>query len=165
MISFDLFIFYQINFKEKINYGWNNTEKLFKQVAEQSLDEAITIIQQDSTKDKAEYCTHTKKLWNKKIAAIKTLEEEIIDSENDPGILETVIHEGTQFKFTAKAKTNSINKFLSEAFPSKTKAKEQSHDRNGTAELSKIELSKLHGDPKVWQEFIEFFNAGSQFKI
>ena len=107
----------------------------------------------------------TKKLWNKKIAAIKTLEEEIIDSENDHGILETVIHDGTQFKFTAKAKTNSINKFLSEAFPSKTKAKEQSHDRNGTAELSKIELSKLHGDPKVWQEFIDFFNAGSQFKI
>ena len=101
----------------------------------------------------------------KKIAAIKTLEEGIIDSENGPGILETVIHEGMQFEFTAKAKTNSINKFLSEAFPSKTKAKEQSHARNGTAELSKLELSKLLGDPKVWQEFIDSFNAGSQFKI
>ena len=67
VISFDLFIFYEINFRKKNNYGWSNTEKLFKQVAEQSLDEAITIIQQDSTKDKAEYCTHAKKLWRKKL--------------------------------------------------------------------------------------------------
>ena len=123
MISFDLFIFYQINFKEKINYGWNNTEKLFKQVAEQSLDEAITIIQQDSTKDKAEYCTHTKKLWNKKIAAIKTLEEEIIDSENDPGILETVIHEGTQFKSPQKLKQILLTSFYLRHFQVKLKQK------------------------------------------
>ena len=61
----------------------------------------------------------------KKIAAIKTLEEEIIDLEKDPAIRETVINKVTQFEITAKAKLNYINKFLSKAFPSQTKVKEQ----------------------------------------
>ena len=55
---------------------------------------------------------------------MKTLEKEIVNLENDPDIIETIINEGTQFEITSKAKINSINNFSSKAFPSETKVRE-----------------------------------------
>lgn len=73
--------------------------------------------------------------------------------------MEAVINEGTQFEITAKAKLNFINKFLSNAFPSQTKVKEQSSARNETVKLSKLEISKFHDNSTARQEFTDSFNA------
>ena len=97
----------------------------------------------------------------KKVPATKTLEEETINLENDPTIIETVVNEGTQFETTAKAKLNSkaSKTLLSKAFPSQTKVKEQSHARNEIVKLPELEISRFHGDPTAWQKFIDSFAA------
>lgn len=88
---------------------------------------------------------------------MKTLEKEIVNLENDPDIIETIINEGTQFEITSKAKINSINNLSSKAFPSETKVRQQSHARDETVKLRKLEISKFHGNPTAWQEFIDSF--------
>ena len=63
-----------------------NLRKIFNQFVEISLDEDTTIIHQDSTEDKAERLYSYQETLKKNIAAIKTLDEEIIDLKNDPAI-------------------------------------------------------------------------------
>ena len=58
-----------------------NLRKIFNQ-----LDEDTTIIHQDSTEDKAERLYSYQETLKKNIAAIKTLDEEIIDLKNNPAI-------------------------------------------------------------------------------
>ena len=85
------------------------------------LDDATTIIREDSTEDKAEMLYSYQETWKKKIAAIKTLEEEIIDLKNDTAIIEAFINEGRRLEITTKAKLNSINSFYLRHFQGKLK--------------------------------------------
>ena len=145
-----------------------NIKLLFHKYSQRKISQYIllfrwsrTIIYQDFTENGQKYSTHTIKFWRKNIAAIKPLAEEIVDSENGPAIIETVINEGTQFVITAKVKLNSINK----TFPSETKVNEQGQASNETVKLPNLETSKFHGDPTSWQEFIESFTAAVQNQL
>lgn len=63
-----------------------NLRKIFNQFVEISLDEDTTITYQDSTEDKAERLYSYQETLKKNIAAIKTLDKEIIDLKNDHAI-------------------------------------------------------------------------------
>ena len=63
-----------------------NLRKIFNQFVEISLDEDTTITYQDSTEDIAERLYSYQETLKKNIAAIKTLDKEIIDLKNDHAI-------------------------------------------------------------------------------
>ena len=66
-------------------------KKIFKEVEIKCLEEAKDVIEKGITKENIERLNSYHKTLKRKLAAIKTLEDEIIELETDPNIIETAI--------------------------------------------------------------------------
>ena len=93
----------------------------------------------------------------RKTAAIKTLEEKIVELETNIENMSQIINEGTRFEIYCKTKLYTLNKFLG-------KHTKRGHNDNitkrvNTVKLPKLEISKFNGDPTKWQSFFDSFQA------
>ena len=48
----------------------------------------------------------------RKINAVRTLENETVDLEDNPNVLETILNEGTDFEINSKARLNAVINFV-----------------------------------------------------
>ena len=98
----------------------------------------------------------------RKINAVKTLEDEIVDLEDDPNIMENILSESTQSEINSKAKLASIIKFVA-ANTMKNESKESKlepmYRPNNIVNLPKLEIKKFGGDPTLWPQFIDSYTA------
>ena len=96
------------------------------------------------------------KVLKRKTAAIKALEEEIVELETNT---ENKNQVSTRVEIYCKANLNITNKFLG-------KHTGKGHNDNvtkrvNTVNLPKLEISKFNGDPKKWQSFFDSFQAAN----
>ena len=88
----------------------------------------------------------------RKTAAIKTLEEEIVELETNIENMSQIIKEGTRFEIYCKTKLNTLNKFLGKH--TKRGHNDYITKRVNTVNLPKLEISKFNGDPKSGNRFL-----------
>ena len=75
----------------------------------------------------------------RKLAAIKKIEEEIVDASDDENIIEIILNESTTFEINMQARLNALHKFVNK----NTKVENKSTSRHDTIKLPKLEISNL----------------------
>lgn len=76
---------------ENVLKNKSDLKKIFKEVVIKCLEEAKDVIEKGITEENIERLNSYHKTLKRKLAAIKTLEDEIIELETDPNIIETAI--------------------------------------------------------------------------
>ena len=130
--------------EEKINkkYGiW----KILKEFIENEFINAEVTMKDEVSDLKYENLQSTAAVLKRKIAAIKTLEEEIVELETSTQNISQIINKGTCFEIYCKTKLNILNKLLG-------KHTGRGHDDNltrrvNTVNLPKLKISEFNGDP------------------
>ena len=90
-----------------------NIRKILKDVVEKCITEADNITKQDGiTEENIEMLNSYQETIKRKINAVKTLEDEILDLEDDPNAMENILSESTRFEINSKAKLASVIKFV-----------------------------------------------------
>ena len=124
------------------------TRKILEEVIENELKN--TEVMKDKVDDlKYENLQSIAEVLKRTTAAIKSLEEEIVELEITTENMRQIINEGTCFEIYCKTKLNTLNKFLG-------KHTGRGHDGNvtrrvNTVNLPKLKISKFNGDPTKWQ--------------
>ena len=99
-------------------------------------------------------------MLKRKINAAKTLEDKILEPENDPAIIEPILTESTKFEIESKGKLNLITKFIATNTRKKeTNVQTPSKQPTDTIKLPKLEIAKFGGGPTTWQQFYDSFTA------
>ena len=76
---------------ENVLKNKSDLKKIFKEVVIKCLEEAKDVIEKGITEENIERLNSYHKTLKRKLAAIKTLEDEIIELETDSNIIETAI--------------------------------------------------------------------------
>ena len=63
----------------------------------------------------------------RKLAAIKKIEEEIVDASDDENIIEIILNESTTFEINMQARLNALHKFVNKNTSRKQKYKSTRH--------------------------------------
>ena len=92
---------------ENVNNKYK-VRKVLKEVVEKFLKQAEVSIENKTEENILENIQSVVELLKKKIAAIKTLEDEIVDLETNAEHIEQVINEGTEFEIYCKTKLNIL---------------------------------------------------------
>ena len=142
--------------EEKINKNYG-IRKILKEVIENEFKKAEVIMKEEVDALKYENLESIAEVLKRKTAAIKTLEEEIVELETNTENMSQIINEGTRFEIYCKTKLTTLNKFL-------VKHTGRGHNDNvtmrvNTVNLPKREISKFNGDPTKWQSFFDSFQA------
>ena len=129
--------------EEKINNKYG-IRKILREVSENEFKNAEVIIKDEADDLKYENLQSIAEVLKRKTASIKTFEEQIVELETNTENMRQIINESTCFEIYCKTKLNVLNKFLG-------KHKRSGHDDNvtkrvNTVNLSKLEISKFHGD-------------------
>ena len=141
---------------EKINKKYS-IRKILKEVVEKEFHKANELIK-SNVKDKTEGLKSIAEVLKRKSAAIKTLEEEIVELENNHENIAQIIDDGTTFEIECKTKLNQIYKFINEG---KLEIEDEKFTAKGmnTVNLPQFQISKFAGDPTQWQSFYDSFQA------
>ena len=126
-----------------------------KNVIYQSLNEALQLIEKEETEENVEKLNSYRETLKRKIGAVKTLEDEIIELEEDEGNLVKIIEESNTFEIECKAKLNIINRHTQKNVERKREKKEN----NNNVKLPKLEITKFDGDAIKWKSFADSFHA------
>ena len=126
-----------------------------KNVIYQSLNEALQLIEKEETEENVEKLNSYRETLKRKIGAVKTLEDEIIELEEDEGNLVKIIEESNTFEIECKAKLNIINRHTQKNVDRKREKKEN----NNNVKLPKLEITKFDGDAIKWKSFADSFHA------
>ena len=109
-----------------------------------TLQEAQGYLDEDATNETIEILSSYQDTLKRKINAVKTLEDEILELENDPAIIEAILTESTKFEIESKGKLNLITKFISTNTRKKeTNVKIPSMQPTDTIKLPKLEIVNL----------------------
>ena len=96
--------------EEKINKIMAyDIRKILKEVIKNELKNAEVIMKDEVDDLKYENLQSIAEVLRRKTAAIKTLEEEIVELETNPENMSQVINEGTCFEIYCKTKPNILN--------------------------------------------------------
>ena len=126
-----------------------------KNVIYQSLNEALQLIEKEETEENVEKLNSYRETLKRKIGAVKTLEDEIIELEENEGNLVKIIEESNTFEIECKAKLNIINRHTQKNVERKREKKED----NNNVKLPKLEITKFDGDAIKWKSFADSFHA------
>ena len=77
-----------------------------------TLQEAQGYLNEDATNETIEILSSYQDTLKCKINAVKTLEDEILELENDPALTEAILTESTKFEIESRRKLNLITKFI-----------------------------------------------------
>ena len=119
--------------EEKTNKKYG-IRKILKEAIENELKNAEGIMKDDDFK--YENLQYIADVLKRKTAAIKTLEEEIVELENNTENMRQIINEGTCFEICCKTKLNILNRFLG-------KRTGRGHHDNVTRRVNTVNLTKL----------------------
>ena len=109
-----------------------------------TLQKAQGYLDEDATNETIEIFSSYQDTLKRKINAVKTLEDEILELENDPAIIEAILTESTKFEIESKGKLNLITKFISTNTRKKeTNVKIPSVQPTDTIKLPKLEIVNL----------------------
>ena len=89
-----------------------NVRKVLKNIIATTLQEAQGYLNEGATYETMEILSSHQHTLKRKINAIKTLEDETLELENDPTIVEAILTESTKFEIESKGKLNLITKFI-----------------------------------------------------
>ena len=93
----------------------------------------------------------------RKINAVKTIEDEIIDLSNDEKLIkDIIIIESNEFEIEAKSKLATLEKLVRTQQPV---VKNTRRNENVSMRLPKLEISKFCGEAKKWPEFWDSYEA------
>ena len=137
-----------------------NVRKVLKNIIATTLQEAQGYLNEGATYETIEILSSHQHTLKRKINAIKTLEDETLELENDPTIVEAILTESTKFEIESKGKLNLITKFIATNTRKKeTDVQTRSKQPIDTTKLPKLEIEKFGGDPTTWQQFYDSFTA------
>ena len=120
----------------------------------------------DATNETIEILSSYQDTLKRKINAAKTLEDEILELENDPAILEAILSESPKVEIERKGKLNLIAKFIATNTRKKeTDVQTRSKQPTDTIKLPKLEIAKFVGYPTTWQQFYDSFTAAIQNSV
>ena len=142
--------------EEKINKK-HGIRKILKEVIENELKNAEVIMKDEVDDLKYENFQSIAEVLKRKTAAIKTLEEEIVELETNTENMSEIINEGARFEIYCKTKLNTLNKFLEKHTGRGNN--DNATKRVNTVNLPKLEISKFNGDHTKWQSFFDSFQA------
>ena len=109
-----------------------------------TLQKAQGYLDEDATNETIEIFSSYQDTLKRKINAVKTLEDEILELENDPAVIEAILTESTKFEIESKGKLNLITKFISTNTRKKeTNVKIPSMQPTDTIKLPKLEIVNL----------------------
>ena len=135
-----------------------NVRTVLKNIIATTLQEAQGYLNEDTTNETIEFLSSYQDTLKRKINAVKTLEDEMLELENDPVIIEAILNESTKFEIESKGKLNLITKFTTTNTRKKeTDVKTRSKQPIHTIKLRKLEIAKFGGDPMTWQQFHNSF--------
>ena len=89
-----------------------NVRKVLKKIIATTLQEAQGYLNEDATNETLEILSFHQDKLKRKINAVKTLEDEILELENDPALTEAILTESTKFEIESRRKLNLITKFI-----------------------------------------------------
>ena len=92
----------------------------------------------------------------KKAAALKKLEEGILDVTTDNSLLEEMVNERMTLKIYCKKQLTILAKYT-EKLEKKVQLKYEDKSRN--VKLPKLGIKKFSGEPTAWMTFIDLFEA------
>ena len=92
----------------------------------------------------------------RKINAVKTIEDEIIDLSNDEKLIKNIIIESNEFEIEAKSKLATLEKLVRTQQPDVKNAR---RNENISMRLPKLEILKFCGEAKKWPEFWDLYEA------
>ena len=137
-----------------------NVRKILKNIVATTLQEAQGYLNEDATNESIEILSSYQDKLKRKINAVKTLEDEILELENDPAIIEATLTESTKCKIESEGKLNLIKKFIATNTRKKeTDVQTRPKQPTDTIKLPKLEITKFDGDPTTWQQFYDSFTA------
>ena len=137
-----------------------NVRKVLKNVIATTLQEAQGYLNEDATNETIEILSSYQDTLKRKINAVKTLEDKILELENDPAIIEAILTESTKFEIESKGKLNLITKFIATNTRKKeTNVQTPSKQPTNIIKLPQLEIAKFGGDPTTWQQFYDSFTA------
>ena len=121
-----------------------NVPKVLKTVAESTFKEANNLLKNDGEQT-LETLRSFQEVLKRKLAAIKTLEDEIISIIDNPAEIEQIITESMTFEIHSKAELNLIQKHLNNSLKLENNARTSKW--KDTVKLPKLEIAKFDGDP------------------
>ena len=137
-----------------------NVRTVLKNVIATTLQEAQGYLNEDTTNETIEFLLSYQDTLKRKINAVKTLEDKILELENDPAIMEAILTKSTKFEIENKGKLNLITKFTATNTRKKeTDVKTRSKQPIDTIKLRKLEIAKFGDDPTTWQQFHDSFTG------
>ena len=81
-----------------------NVRKVLKNIIATTLQEAQGYLNEDATNETLEILSFHQDKLKRKINAVKTLEDEILELENDPARIEAILTERAKFEIESKEK-------------------------------------------------------------
>ena len=81
-----------------------NVRKVLKNIIATKLQEAQGYLNEDATNETLEILSFHQDKLKRKINAVKTLEDEILELENDPARIEAILTEHAKFEIESKEK-------------------------------------------------------------
>ena len=137
-----------------------NVKIVMKNIIATTLQEAQSYLNEDATNETIEILSSYQDTLKRKINAVKTLEDEILELENNPAVIEAILTESTKFKYESKEKLYLITKFIETNTRKKeTNVQTRSKQPADTMKLPKLEIAKFRGDPTTSQQFYDSFTA------
>ena len=137
-----------------------NVRTVLKNVIATTLQKAQGYLNEDTTNETIEISSSYQDTLKRKINAVKTLEDKILELENDPAIMEAILTKSTKFEIENKGKLNLITKFTATNTRKKeTDVKTRSKQPIDTIKLRKLEIAKFGDDPTTWQQFHDSFTG------
>ena len=127
-----------------------------------TLQEAQGYLNEDATNETIEILSSYQDTLKCKINAVKTLEDEILELENDPALTEAILTESTKFEIESRRKLNLITKFIvTNTRKKETDIQTRSKQPTDTIKLPKLKIAKFGGDATIWQQFYDSFFAAN----
>ena len=123
--------------------------KVLKEVVFKTFAECNTTTEEEKLKSVYE-------TLKRKINAVKTIEDEIIDISNDEKLIEDIIVESNEFEIEAKSKLVTMEKLVRKQQPD---LKNTRRNENVSMRLPKLEIPKFCGGAKKWPEFWDSYEA------
>ena len=124
-----------------------NVRTVLKNIIATTFEEAQGYLNKDATNKTIEILSSYQDTLKLKINAVKTLENEILEVENYPAIIEAILTK-------SKRKLNLITKFIATSTRKKqTNVQTPSEQPTDTSELPNLEIAKFGRNPTTWQQF------------
>ena len=122
--------------------------KLFKDVIERNIRECIDIVPSEVDLEKEIKVTSTIDIIKKKAAAVKKLEEEIVDITTDDSLLEEIVNEEMTLEIYCKEQLTILAKYSKKVAK---KIHQKYEDKSRNVKLPKVEIKKRTLQLVLWR--------------